>query len=72
MKFAKRFWALVLCAVLTLSVIPFSVSAETPGSCGENATWEYSDGVLTISGNGPMEDYINGSAPWYDYRESIT
>ncbi len=47
------------------------------GSCGENLTWEISkDGTLTISGNGPMEDYeydYNGgyTTPWYDYREIV-
>jgi len=33
------------------------------GSCGENLEWNYSDGVLTISGNGDME-WEGDNAPW--------
>ncbi len=61
-----------------------SVTAETfvteggvtSGSCGENVTWEFADGVLTISGSGEMEDYqsphdVEGkSAPWYKYHRN--
>lgn len=36
------------------------------GRCGENLTWEYSDGVLTIQGDGEMDDYA-GLA----FRDSI-
>ncbi len=48
------------------------------GSCGENLTWELSkEGTLTISGNGPMEDFeydYNGgyTTPWYAYRDIVT
>ena len=46
-------------------------------SCGENVTWKVEDGVLIISGTGPMEDYAReneeGSwtfwgAPWEDWN----
>ena len=40
----------------------------TSGSCGENATWSFADGVLTISGSGAMYDYMGGDTPWNDYR----
>ena len=33
--------------------------------------WDYEEGVLTISGNGPMDDYEEASAPWYSYAEEI-
>lgn len=42
---------------------------ETSGSCGENVTWRFEDGVLTISGSGAM-DY-SGNAPWYEYHGNI-
>ena len=29
----------------------------TSGTCGDNVTWSYADGVLTISGTGDMDDY---------------
>lgn len=41
-------------------------------SCGENLTWSYEKGVLTVSGSGAMEDYEEGGAPWNQYREEIT
>lgn len=43
------------------------------GTCGESLTWTLSpDGVLTISGTGPMADYEAGGAPWYAYLSEIT
>ena len=44
------------------------------GTCGENLTWNLSNGTLTISGFGTMTDYLNNSssrAPWYSSRSSI-
>ncbi len=41
------------------------------GSCGENLTWTLdNDGILTISGIGDMEDWMNNTSPWY-YNDSI-
>ena len=38
-----------------------------------NISWEVMDGVLTISGTGPMPDYVDGRAtPWFGNREEIT
>ena len=43
------------------------------GECGENLTWDLTDGVLTISGNGEMYVFYSESdVPWYSQRESIT
>ena len=42
------------------------------GTCGDNLTWNLTDGVLTISGTGAMTDYNSSSTtPWYSYRSSI-
>ena len=52
------------------------------GSCGDNLTWVYvldntsGKGTLTISGNGPMEDYdphgdTPKNIPWDDYQAQI-
>lgn len=37
------------------------------GTCGDNLTWDLTDGVLTISGTGAMKDYAeyDTNAPWY-------
>lgn len=51
-----------------------SESELKSGTCGENLTWELENGVLTISGNGPMEDfkYFNSSSsPFYGERSKI-
>ena len=46
------------------------------GTCGSNLNWVLgSDGVLTVSGTGEMDDYDNMSgrypSPWYKYREVV-
>jgi len=43
------------------------------GTCGENLTWDLTDGVLTISGTGEIENYgyFSNSSPWYSYRSTI-
>ncbi|WP_075718794.1 leucine-rich repeat domain-containing protein [Roseburia sp. 499] len=37
------------------------------GTCGENATWTYEDGVLTISGSG-----VVNSCAWNSYKADVT
>ena len=58
---------LALCAALALLSVT-ALAAETSGSCGDNVTWSFSDGTLTIQGTGDMRDYsfLSDSAPWYD------
>jgi hypothetical protein len=44
------------------------------GTCGENATWDLTDSVLTISGTGDMKNYYPdnySSTPWNSSRSSI-
>ena len=42
------------------------------GTCGDSATWSYLEGVLTISGTGPMSRNSYGSTPWKNYKDNIT
>ena len=46
----------------------------TSGSCGTNATWSYSNGIMTIGGSGAMTDYSSSMTdiPWIAYQESIS
>ena len=69
----KRILSLLLALVMLLGLLPtVALAAEdetTSGTCGENVTWSYDaeSKTLTISGNGPMADYTNGTvdpAPW--------
>lgn len=73
----NRFLAALIALVLVLSSLPLEVRAETiaTGTCGEKLIWELSDqGVLTISGTGPMYDFTSYSnpVPWKEHRDDIT
>ncbi len=75
----KRILSLALCLLLCAALLPGAVWAAeivASGTCGANLTWTLdSDGKLTISGTGKMEDYTYGKdlydapSPWLDYTE---
>ena len=75
----KRLLALLLCAVMVCAVfvqaLPIASAAEVTdsGNCGENLTWTLNtDGLLTISGTGEMEDYSSyGNVPWNGLVDKI-
>ena len=77
MSFGKKHRSLYLCllvATLVISLLAFSNRAQAAetGTCGINLTWTLdTEGTLTISGTGPMTNYISGEAPWYSGKESI-
>ncbi len=57
---------------VTTNTVTLSIGTEVvidSGICGVNATWKLNDqGVLTISGTGPMADYYYGEeTPWQKY-----
>jgi hypothetical protein len=56
---------------LALATSVGTIFAES-GSCGENLTWNLTNGVLTISGSGTMSNYEYMYSPWAGYRENIT
>lgn len=55
------------------------------GTCGENVTWELKDGIMTISGNGEMDNFVvvtdwwtgeiieeeSHPCPWKEYKSQI-
>ena len=67
----------LLLAALMLSM-SLSLFAQS-GTCGANLTWNLSNGVLTISGYGDMDNYVEHddygrvfhTAPWGSYKEYI-
>ena len=68
----KRILSLALALAMLLSLIPLTASAEElSGQCGENAIWSFSDGTLTISGEGKIDNYVFNPAPWADFQEEI-
>jgi hypothetical protein len=57
----------------TFSVLENINPEPLSGTCGNNLTWTLTDkGVLTIDGTGPMYDFPEEGAPWYEDRFSIT
>ena len=78
----KRILTFFLAALLVFSVIPGAVATETEETtaatkpvrgefeCGDGLTWAYDAGVLTVTGNGPMDDYA-GDEPWAAYRDEM-
>ncbi len=64
----KKIFTLLLAVAASVG----TMFAES-GTCGENLTWDLTDGVLTISGTGAMKDYDdNSKSPWYNNHSSIT
>jgi len=43
---------------------------RAPGYCGETIAWEYTNGVLNITGTGVMDDFPEG-APWEEYKNEM-
>ena len=58
----------LLAAMLLMS---WNLLAES-GTCGDNLTWDLTDGVLSISGTGAMSEYnTQSAAPWYGQKGKI-
>lgn len=66
---------LILCIMFFVLVLGFGddVNAqEISGPCGEGVIWTVrSDGSLTISGDGKMEDFGFGKSPWHSAADLI-
>lgn len=68
----KRLLSILLVLLTALTLLPLGALAEGGNKCGENLTWEFADGILTISGTGDMYDYSEEPAPWSEYSDIIT
>lgn len=82
----KRIYTIFLAFVLVLGMVPGAFATEVTEEateateqtkpvrgefeCGEDLTWAYDDGVLTITGTGEMDDY-EADAPWAAYKDDI-
>ena len=79
----KRIYSLLCAAAVGLSGIAAASPAEltvfaeeeTPasGTCGENLTWTFDEtnGTLTISGTGEMDDFSEDPCPWKEFQGAI-
>lgn len=57
-----------------MSAVDYGASISWPltGKCGTAVKWSLSsDGVLTISGSGAMQDFYSSNPGWYNYRHLI-
>ena len=62
-----------LFALLFACVASLGFAFAQSGKCGENLTWTLENGVLTISGTGPMQDFdFNDTTSWHYNRTSIS
>ena len=73
----KRILLAFLALCMVVSLLPATAAQAATeiasGTCGENLTWTLDDeGTLTISGEGPMTDWGECEAPWFDNRSTIT
>lgn len=73
-----RLFALFLSLMLLLCALPAAATetsdptqeTRAPGSCGEDITWDFHKGTLTVTGTGKMDDFPDG-APWQELKDGI-
>lgn len=62
---------LLFTVLLYVNVLTVRADGES-GSCGDRLTWSFTEGTLTIEGEGPMWDFQESTmAPWYEIRSEI-
>lgn len=80
----KRILTIFLAFGLVFGMVPVTMATETETTaateetrpvrgefeCGDDLTWAYAEGVLTITGTGEMDDYET-EAPWGKYKDNI-
>lgn len=71
-KYISRLMACLMALVLVLTFSPTAHAQEESGTCGDDLTWSFSAGTLTITGSGDMTDFSESTmAPWYQLRGEI-
>ena len=67
------FYAGLILILIILIACSLSPAMAESGPCGENLTWALDEeGILTISGEGPMIEYgWDSPSPWYGKRAAI-
>ncbi len=53
----------------TINVVDFSLGGSR--QCGDDIYWNYSNGVLTLSGSGQMYDYQPQAVPYFDALKDV-
>jgi len=72
-QFTNKILFTLLVLLLCVGMLAVPAAAESySGSCGEALSWSLENGVLTISGTGPMDDYSQRNpAPWQSVADSV-
>lgn len=69
----KRLLSILLVLLTALTLLPLGALADDNNKCGENLTWEFKGGTLSIDGTGDMYDYSEDYlAPWSEHCVEIT
>ena len=74
--FKRRLLLTILALILALTLTSVGIFADDSyagdGQDAGNVSWSLDDGVLTISGEGDMDDYyMTSSGPWSEYTQDI-
>ena len=66
----KKLFTLLLVLLASMEILQAEVYS---GTCGENLTWslDTETGVMSIKGNGAMDDWNYAESPWIDYHSYI-
>lgn len=69
----NRLLSILLVLLMALTLLPIGALAEGDNKCGEDLTWEFKGGTLSIDGTGEMYDYSEDYlAPWNEHCLEIT
>ena len=69
----NRLLSILLVLLMALTLLPIGSLAEGDNKCGEDLTWEFKGGTLSIDGTGEMYDYSEDYlAPWNEHCLEIT
>ena len=50
-----------------------SLSLSQTGTCGTDCTWNIENEILTITGNGEMDNFSHENmSPWYQYSSIVS
>ena len=69
----KLLLSILLVLLTALTLLPLGALADDDNKCGENLTWKFEGGTLSIDGTGDMYDYSEDNfAPWSEHCVEIT
>lgn len=71
-KIYRQLLNIAVCGFMVFNLLTVNTFAQESGTCGNNVSWNFSNGILKIEGNGKMNDYNDpSSVPWYSFKEQI-